>query len=183
MEKPQEKRQNGGATKFCGAPGNRIAAPLPKLAAPPPFSGSTCLRQSTSWAFGWADAPNKQVAQTAVRSNTKLHVYFDFCYAFRNSEAKVRLMWHMENPTWSTNEGQFPREHGLSRSLATTWLIKPRQAPHLVEGNVTHAHVFPPLLRRLETHRDDPIRKRSQNFLGASFFEKFGPLTALWGKF
>ena len=41
------------------------------------------------------------------------------------------------------------------------------QVPHLVEGNVTHAHVFPPLLRRLETHRDDPIRKRDQIiFLG-----------------
>ena len=37
------------------------------------------------------------------------------------------------------------------------------KVPHLVEGNVTHAHVFPPLLRRLETHRDDPIRKRGQN--------------------
>ena len=82
VEKPQEKRQNGGATKFFGDPGNRLAAPLPKLAAPPPFSGSTCLRQSTSWAFGWADAPSKQVAQTAVRSNTKLHGYFDFCYVF-----------------------------------------------------------------------------------------------------
>ena len=34
---------------------------------------------------------------------------------------------------------------------------------HLVEGNVTHAHVFPRLLGRLETHHDDPIRKRGQN--------------------
>ena len=89
--------KNGGATKFCGDPGNRLAAPLPKLVAPPPFSGSSCQRPDNSWAFGWADAPSKQIVQIAVRSNTKLHRYSDLCYVFRNSEAKTRLMWHLEN--------------------------------------------------------------------------------------
>ena len=46
------------------------------------------------------------------------------------------------------------------------------QVPHLVEGNATHARVFPPLLRRLETHRDDPIRERNQkNCLGLIFLK------------
>ena len=161
---------------YFAATGNRLAAPLPKLAAPPSFSGSTCRRHSTSWAFWWADALRKQVAQMAVRSNTKLHGYFDFCYVFRSSEAKVRLMWHLGNPTWSTNEGQFPTEHGLSRSLATTWLIKPRQSATPSGRECAHAHVFPPIVRRLETHRDDPIRKRGQNiFLDIIFLKNLGP--------
>ena len=82
VEKPQEKRQNGGATKFCGDPENRLAAPLPKLAAPPPFSGSTCRRWSNSWAFGWADARANKLRKALSDQNAKLYGYLDLCCVF-----------------------------------------------------------------------------------------------------
>ena len=56
-------------------------------------------------------------------------------------------------------------------SALTFSLVK---VTRLVEGNVTHAHAFPPLLR-LET-------RAIRNFAGALIFERFGPLRALWGK-
>ena len=44
-------------------------------------------------------------------------------------------------------------------------VIQPRQNPHLVKGNVTHAHVF---LRRLETQRDKATGKNNKK-LGLVF--------------
>ena len=129
MEKPQEKRQNGGATKFCGGPGNRLAAPLPKLAAPPPFSGSTCRSLRIHGLLGGQTLQANNLCKFLSGQNTKLHGYFDSCYVFRNSESKVRLMWHLENPDMIDQRGEIPnRTHGLSGSLAKTCLIKPRRS-------------------------------------------------------
>ena len=59
------------------------------------------------------------------------------------------------------------------------------QVPHLVEENVTHARVIPPLLRLLGWKHTETTQSENaiKNFFWASFFEKFGPLTVLWGKF
>ena len=53
--------------------------------------------------------------------------------------------------------------------------------PHLVEGNATYAHVFPPLLWSLETHRDNPIRKRDQNIFWGLIFRNFWTLNGALG--
>ena len=75
-------------------------------------------------------------------------------------------------PDMIDQKGQFPVEHMDYRDLLpkrdSLNLVK---LTHAVEGNGADAHVFPPLLRRLETHRHDPIRKRGrQIFFGDLIF-------------